>query len=147
MIAINRSWTLSARFFFVLSSGTVKVSIHFIDYAIDRSPNALLYDPALRKTLLNLMKKLFMQLISEFKRLGAEVNKEISFPGVIRVQIENFNGQVVHADFNRVILNTKKRSVEDALAYVEYVTNNIRNKELFHSIDMKFANVSFVRPL
>ena len=147
MIAINRSWTLSARFFFVLSSGTVKVGIHFIDYAIDRSPNALLYDPALRKTLLNLMKKLFMQLISEFKRLGAEVNKEISFPGVIRVQIENFNGQVVHADFNRVILNTKKRSVEDALAYVEYVTNNIRNKELFHSIDMKFANVSFVRPL
>ena len=119
--------------------------IHF--YRWLRSPNALLYDPALRKTLLNLMKKLFMQLISEFKRLGAEVNKEISFPGVIRVQIENFNGQVVHADFNRVILNTKKRSVEDALAYVEYVTNNIRNKELFHSIDMKFANVSFVRPL
>ena len=46
-----------------------------------RSPNAFLYDPALRKTLLNLMKKLFVQLIAEFKRLGAIV---------------------VHADFNRV---------------------------------------------
>ena len=46
-----------------------------------RSPNAFLYDPALRKTLLNLMKKLFIQLIAEFKRLGAVV---------------------VHADFNRV---------------------------------------------
>ena len=41
--------------------------IHF--YRWLRSPHALLYDPALRKTLLNLMKKLFMQLISEFKVL------------------------------------------------------------------------------
>ena len=45
---------------------------------------------------------------------------------------------VVHADFNRVILCTKKRSLADALAYVEYVTNTIHNKELFHSIDMRF---------
>ncbi|XP_059098833.1 DNA polymerase epsilon catalytic subunit A-like [Tigriopus californicus] len=90
--------------------------IHF--YRWLRSPNALLYDPALRKTLLNLMKKLFMQLISEFKRLGAEI---------------------VHADFNRIIICTKKRSLEDALAYVEYVTNTIHNKELFHSIDMRFS--------
>ncbi len=27
----------------------------------------------------------------------------------------------------------------DALSYVEYVTNNIRNKELFHSIEIKFS--------
>ena len=87
-----------------------------------RSPHALLYDPALRKTLLNLMKKLFLQLISEFKRLGSVV---------------------VFADFNRIIVNTKKRSVEDAVAYVEYVTNSIHNKELFHSIDMRFSQVRF----
>ena len=49
-----------------------------------RSPTACLYDPALRKTLLNLMKKLFIQLISEFKRLGAIV---------------------IHGDFNRVIMD------------------------------------------
>ena len=49
-----------------------------------RSPTACLYDPALRKTLLNLMKKLFIQLISEFKRLGAIV---------------------IHGDFNRVIID------------------------------------------
>ena len=65
--------------------------IHF--YRWLRSSNALLYDPALRKTLLNLMKKLFMQLVAEFKRLGAIV---------------------VHADFNRIIICTKKRSLEDA---------------------------------
>ncbi len=85
-----------------------------------RSPNALLYDPALRKLLLNLMKKLFVQLISEFKRLGATI---------------------IHADFNRIIVGTKKRSLSDALAYVEYVTNTIHNKELFHSIDMRFSQV------
>ena len=90
--------------------------IHF--YRWLRSPNAYLYDPALRKTLLNLMKKLFVQLISEFRRLGATI---------------------VHADFNRVILCTKKRSLKDALAYVEYITATIRNKELFHSVDMRFS--------
>lgn len=42
------------------------------------------------------------RLIAEFKRLGSSV---------------------VYANFNRIILCTKKRRVEDALAYVEYVTN------------------------
>ena len=90
--------------------------IHF--YRWLRSPSAYLYDPALRKTLLNLMKKLFVQLISEFRRLGATI---------------------VHADFNRVILCTKKRSLKDALAYVEYITATIRSKELFHSVDMRYS--------
>ena len=91
--------------------------IHF--YRWLRSSHALLYDPALRKTLLGLMKKLFMQLVAEFKRLGAIV---------------------VHADLNRVIICTKKRSVEDAKAYVDYVVDTIRSKELFHSIDMKITH-------
>ena len=90
--------------------------IHF--YRWLRSTNAFLYDPALRKTLLNLMKKLFMQLVAEFKRLGAIV---------------------IHSDFNRMIICTKKRSLEDAKAYVDYVISNIRAKELFHSIDMKIT--------
>ena len=51
------------------------------------------------------MKKLFLQLVSEFKRLGAVV---------------------IHADFNKIILNTKKRTVEDAMAYVQYVTESIK---------------------
>lgn len=87
---------------------------------IFRTPNAYLYDPALRKTLLNLMKKLFIQLISELKRLGAVI---------------------VHADFNRIIICTKKRSFKDANAYVEYITNTIRSKDLFHSIDIRISKV------
>ena len=90
--------------------------VHF--YRWLRSPNALLYDPALRKTLLNLMKKLFVQLISELRRLG---------------------GTLVSADFNRIILCTKKRTLEDAIAYVDYITTTVRSKELFHSIDMRFS--------
>ncbi|KAK3581719.1 hypothetical protein CHS0354_015350 [Potamilus streckersoni] len=89
--------------------------IHF--YRWLRSPSALLYDPALRRTLHNLMKKVFLQLIAEFKRLGS---------------------QIVYANFNRIVLCTKKRRLMDALAYVEYITNSIKSKELFHLIDMTY---------
>jgi len=92
--------------------------IHF--YRWLRSPQALLYDPALRKTLLGLMKKLFLQLVAEFKRLGAVI---------------------VHADFNKIIINTKKRTVKDAVGYVEYIIDNIKNKEIFHSIDINLSGV------
>lgn len=45
------------------------------------------------------------RLIAEFKRLGSSV---------------------VYANFNRVVLCTKKRRVEDAIAYVEYITSRCR---------------------
>ena len=45
---------------------------------------------------------LVYRLIAEFKRLGSSV---------------------VYANFNRIILCTKKRRVADAIAYVEYITN------------------------
>ncbi|XP_059166217.1 DNA polymerase epsilon catalytic subunit A-like [Physella acuta] len=89
--------------------------IHF--YRWIRSPNALLYDPALRRTLHNLMKKVFMQLIAEFKRLGSII---------------------VHANFNRLIVCTKKRNIGDAMAYMEYITTSIRSKELFQMIGIDF---------
>ncbi|KAH9489960.1 hypothetical protein Btru_036333 [Bulinus truncatus] len=89
--------------------------IHF--YRWIRSPSALLYDPALRRTLHNLMKKVFMQLIAEFKRLGSVV---------------------VHANFNRLIVCTKKRSINDAIAYMEYITTSIRSRELFQMIGIDF---------
>jgi DNA polymerase epsilon subunit 1 len=90
--------------------------IHF--YRWLRTPSSLLYEPALRKTLHNLMKKLFMQLIAEFKRLGSTV---------------------VYANFNRLILCTKKRNISDAIAYVEYITNSIRARELYHSVDITYS--------
>ncbi|XP_075222044.1 DNA polymerase epsilon catalytic subunit 1 [Lycorma delicatula] len=82
-----------------------------------RSPQAYLYDPALHRILHNLMKKLFMLLVAEFKRLGSTV---------------------IYASFNKIILCTKKHTVEDAIGYMEYVVTSIRNKEIFHGIQMNY---------
>lgn len=82
-----------------------------------KTPTALLYDPALRRTLHNLMKKLFLMLVAEFKRLGS---------------------LIVFANFNKIILCTKKNSVMDGIGYVEFVVQSIRNKELFHGIDISY---------
>uniref|UniRef100_A0A670JRN3 DNA polymerase epsilon catalytic subunit n=1 Tax=Podarcis muralis TaxID=64176 RepID=A0A670JRN3_PODMU len=90
--------------------------IHF--YRWLRSPTSLLYDPALHRMLHSMMKKLFLQLVAEFKRLGSSV---------------------VYANFNRIILCTKKRRIEDALAYVEYITNSIHSREIFHSLTISFS--------
>lgn len=89
--------------------------IHF--YRWLRSPKALLYDPALLRTLQNLMKKLFLQLVAEFKRLGCTI---------------------IYANFNKIVICSKKKSVEDAIANVEFVVTSIRNKELFHSLEITY---------
>jgi DNA polymerase epsilon subunit 1 len=89
--------------------------VHF--YRWVRSSTALLYDPALRRALNTLMRKLFLQIIAEFQRLGA---------------------QIVYADFNRVIICTGKKTVVDAIAYTDYVVQSIRNKELFHSVHLSY---------
>ncbi|GAB6019923.1 hypothetical protein CHUAL_001454 [Chamberlinius hualienensis] len=91
--------------------------IHF--YRWLRSSQSLFYEPALRKILHSLMKKLFMQLVAEFQQFGSEV---------------------VYASFNRIILNTKKHRVMDALAYTEFIVNKIRNKDLFQAIDITFKS-------
>ncbi|KAH8310400.1 hypothetical protein KR044_001123, partial [Drosophila immigrans] len=89
--------------------------VHF--YRWMRSSNALLYDPALRRSLNNLMRKMFLRIIAEFKRLGASI---------------------VYADFNRIILSSGKKSVSDALGYVDYIVQSLRNKEMFHSIQLSY---------
>lgn len=82
-----------------------------------RSPKAYLYDPALLRNLQNLMKKLFLQLVAEFKRLGC---------------------MIIYANFNKIIICSKKTTVEDALANVDFVVTSIRNKELFHSLEITY---------
>ncbi|KAL8598378.1 hypothetical protein ACOMHN_032655 [Nucella lapillus] len=90
--------------------------VHF--YRWLRSSAALLYDPALRRTLHNMMKKVFMQLLAEFQRLGSVV---------------------VHATFNHLLVCTKKRRVLDALSYLEYITTSIRARPLFHLLDISYS--------
>jgi len=59
-----------------------------------------------------------MQLIAEFKRLGSNI---------------------VYASFSQMILCTKKRRVDDALAYIEFITNSIRSRELYRLIDISYT--------
>lgn len=93
--------------------------VHF--YRWIRSSQSLLYDPALRRHLNNLMRKIFLQIIAEFQRL---------------------NAQIIYADFNRIILNSGKKTIVDAIAYVEYIVQSIRNKEMFHSINLTYQQVN-----
>ncbi|XP_073950246.1 DNA polymerase epsilon catalytic subunit 1 [Choristoneura fumiferana] len=82
-----------------------------------KTPTSLLYDPALRRTLYGLMKKLFLMLVAELKRLGSVI---------------------VHADFTRILVCTKKKNVLDGIGYVEFVAQSIRNKELFHAVTFDY---------
>lgn len=91
--------------------------IHF--YRWVRSSRALLYDPAIRRALNTLMRKLFLQMISEFQRMKAEI---------------------IYADFNRIVINTGKKTISDAIGYTDYVVQSIRNKELFHSISISYKH-------
>jgi DNA polymerase epsilon subunit 1 len=88
--------------------------VHFLRWL--RSPSTLLYEPALCRIVHSLMKKLFYQLIAELKRLGSTI---------------------IYADFNKIILCTKKRRIEDASGYILFVLNTILSKDLFHSLSLK----------
>ncbi|XP_014238604.1 DNA polymerase epsilon catalytic subunit A [Trichogramma pretiosum] len=85
--------------------------MHF--YRWLRSPTSFLYDPALRRTLHNYTKKLFVQLVSELQRMGSTI---------------------IHADFTKIILCTQKKVTSDAQGYTQFIIQSILNKELFHSI-------------
>ncbi|CRK94685.1 CLUMA_CG008185, isoform A [Clunio marinus] len=89
--------------------------VHF--YRWIRSSTSYLYDPALRRSLNTLMKKLFLQLISEFKNLGVDI---------------------IYADFTKIIINSGKKSVIDGISYADYICQSIRGKELFHSVHLSY---------
>jgi DNA polymerase epsilon subunit 1 len=92
--------------------------MHF--YRWLQSPSSLLYDPAVRRTLQSYMKKLCILLINELKRLGANI---------------------VYADLSRIIVCTNKFTVDDALAYMKYLLNNLQSKDLFSTIHIDTSKI------
>eukprot|EP00742_Colponemidia_sp_Colp-10_P004977 GILJ01005318.1.p1 GENE.GILJ01005318.1~~GILJ01005318.1.p1 ORF type:complete len:1434 (+),score=252.77 GILJ01005318.1:629-4303(+) len=75
-----------------------------------RSPSSKSYDPALHRLVHKMMTKVFMHLVAEFRKLGA---------------------QVVYAGFNKIILCTSKHTLEDATAYTEYILQTVKSRPLF----------------
>jgi DNA polymerase epsilon subunit 1 len=46
---------------------------------------------------------------------------------------------IVHANFNRLVVCTKKPRIADAVGYIQYVTTNTRAKPLFQLLDMNYV--------
>ena len=46
----------------------------------------------------------------------------------------------MYANFNKVVVCTKKRTMPDALAYMDYVLGSVRAKELFQGIEISYTN-------
>ncbi|KAJ4448291.1 hypothetical protein ANN_10305 [Periplaneta americana] len=53
-------------------------------------------------------------------------------------EFKRLGSVIIYANFNKIVVCTKKRSIEDAIGYIEFVVQSIRNKELFHSIDISY---------
>ena len=71
-----------------------------------------MYDPSIHRFVHGLMRKTFIQLLAEFKRLGSHV---------------------VHADFGSILLSTSKPP-GTAHAYATYITTAVTSHELFQHI-------------
>lgn len=71
-----------------------------------------LYDPSIHRFVHGLMRKTFIQLLAEFKRLGSHV---------------------VHADFGSILLSTSKPP-GTAHAYATYITTAVTSHELFQHV-------------
>ena len=79
-------------------------------YRLVCAPESLLHDPALKRVLHSMMEKMFGMLISEFRRLGANV---------------------VYADFTKVIISTTKNDLKAAVEYGSFVLKTIKMREEF----------------
>lgn len=90
---------------------------HFWRWAT--SPSSSLYDPALQRFVLGLMRKTFSQLLAEFRRLGSDI---------------------VYASFNRIMLATSKPTPGAAYAYANYVVSSLTSRELFKFIHLRIVN-------
>ncbi|KAI8635918.1 hypothetical protein BD408DRAFT_448821 [Parasitella parasitica] len=79
------------------------------------STNAFMYDPSLYGLIHTMMKKVFMQLVAEFKRLGATI---------------------VFANFHKIVLTTSKETIESALPYFQYLYRSIQHKQVFEVLEL-----------
>ncbi|CAZ83698.1 unnamed protein product [Tuber melanosporum] len=80
------------------------------------SPDSFLYDRALHYYVQTMSKKAFLQLLTDFRRVGSHI---------------------VFANVNKLLVQTTKTDVGNAYAYSEYIIKAIRAKPLFNFLDLK----------
>lgn len=97
------------------SNADVMVS-NFINWVASR--DSMLFNRTLYYHIQTLSKKVFIQLIREFRKTGSKV---------------------VFANQNRILLLTTKSSVDSAYAYANYIVKSVRSKPLFHFMDINIS--------
>ncbi|KAL1836329.1 hypothetical protein VTJ49DRAFT_5300 [Mycothermus thermophilus] len=80
------------------------------------SPASCLYDRALHYYVQMMSRKALLQLMADFRRVGS---------------------QVIFASPGRLLLQTTKSEVGNAYAYAQYIIKSIKQKPLFHFIDLE----------
>jgi DNA polymerase epsilon subunit 1 len=80
------------------------------------SCDSFLYDRALHYYVQTMSKKAFLQLLTDFRRVGSNV---------------------VFANANRLLIQTTKAEVGNAYAYSQYILKAIKAKPLFHFLDLE----------
>ncbi|EPY50696.1 DNA polymerase epsilon catalytic subunit A Pol2 [Schizosaccharomyces cryophilus OY26] len=79
------------------------------------SSKSYLYSPLLVSHIQVVMKKTFLQLLAEIKRLGA---------------------QIIYATTNRILIGTSKTTVQNAISYTKYILKSLKTLPLFHFLDL-----------
>lgn len=83
-----------------------------------RNPASQLHDGALHRVVHSLMRRLFVQLVTELRGLGCEI---------------------VYADFNSVIISTGKVLTEQAEGYMAYIFDTLKSNEIFDFVDFEIS--------
>ena len=78
-------------------------------------PTSKLYDPLLHRLVHKLMKKSFLKLLHLFKQYGCDI---------------------VHADFNKVWLHTRKQDFEEAQNHINFVIKQILQNPMFACLSL-----------
>ncbi|WWC85914.1 DNA polymerase epsilon catalytic subunit A [Kwoniella dendrophila CBS 6074] len=107
-----RSWFLDKARAHVKGNHNSTINDLVIDqfYRWINSTSSNMFEPSLQRFLFGLMKKIYLQLLSEFKRLGC---------------------QLVYADFNKIFLLTTKPDAGSALAFSKYLIIAANSQDLF----------------
>lgn len=100
----------------------VKRKNRFASYLLEHlyrwltSKQSRMYDPALYAQVQNLMRRMFVQLVAEFKRLG---------------------GRIIYASFEKIVVATTKVDLTTAVGYGKYILEAICRKKIFETLDLR----------